>query len=319
MKLQFSIIIPIYNRTEELDELLSTIEVQSYEGSFDITIVDDGSSVSYSDIIDKYSEKLDIKYFYKENTGPGLSRNYGMNLAKGNYFIILDSDCLLPIDYLKEVEKALKDNYTDAFGGPDEAHDSFNYTQKAINYAMTSYLSTGGIRGKKNTAGKFQLRSFNMGLSKHAYEVTKGFSADRIGEDIDLTFRLWNNNIETQLIEKAFVYHKRRVDITMFYKQVNQFGKQRPILNKKYKGTAKLTYWFPSLFIIGLVFSLVVLLLGNSFFIKCYLLYIMAVFINSTYKTKNTIIAVMSIYTVFIQFTAYGTGFLQSFIKNIKK
>ena len=242
MKLAYSIIIPVYNRPVEIDELLRSLTEQTYTDQFEIIIVEDGSTLTSEAIVSKYSNLLNVKYFYKENSGAGASRNFGMQRAIGNYFVIFDSDCIIPPHYLEEVNKALIQNYTDAFGGADAAHESFTVIQKAINYSMTSFLTTGGIRGSKKAIDKFQPRSFNFGISKKAFEATAGFSAMKIGEDIDLTFRLWEHNFETQFIENAFVYHKRRVTFQQFFKQTFAFGKGRPFLNKKYPKTSKITY-----------------------------------------------------------------------------
>lgn len=235
-----------------------------------------------------------------------------MEKASGNYFIILDSDVIVPPQYLLEVSKVLKENYTDAFGGPDAAHESFTALQKAINYSMTSVLTTGGIRGKKKSVGKFQPRSFNLGMSKTAFEKTQGFSKMKNGEDIDLTFRLWENGFETQLIEKAFVYHKRRSTIQQFFKQTFGFGTARPILNIKYPETAKPTYWFPSLFIIGLDISLILAIFGYSQILYFYGFYFLLIFIDSLYQNKNIYVAFLSMITTLTQFLGYGLGFIQS-------
>ena len=257
MNLLYSIIIPVYNRPNEIDELLDSLTKQNFTGYFEVLIIEDGSAEKSDLIFEKYKNQLHLKYFFKENSGAGASRNFGMENALGTYFIILDSDVIVPEHYLSEVKKGLDTKYTDAFGGPDAAHVSFTPLQKAINYAMTSILTTGGIRGKKQAVGKFQPRSFNLGLSKIAFEKTQGFSKMKNGEDIDLTFRLWENEFDTQLLEKAFVYHKRRSSLKQFFKQTHGFGTARPILNKKYPETAKLTYWFPSLFIIGFAISII--------------------------------------------------------------
>ncbi|MDV7188483.1 glycosyltransferase [Lutibacter sp. TH_r2] len=315
MKLQFSIIIPVYNRPDEVDELLQSLTEQTYSGSFEVIVVEDGSSIKAEDIVLKYSEKLNIQYFFKENTGAGKSRNFGMEKAQGNYFIIFDSDCIIPSYYIEEVAKALTKNYTDAYGGADAAHKSFTTIQKAINYSMTSVFTTGGIRGKKNAVGKFQPRSFNFGISKKAFDKTKGFSEMKIGEDIDLTFRLWEADFKTQFIENAFVYHKRRSTFKQFFKQTFKFGEGRPFLNTKYPGTAKITYWFPSIFIVGLFFSVVILLIGIKFFLLCYGLYFGVIFIDSLIKNKSIVVACATILTTLTQFFGYGLGFLKGIIK----
>ena len=312
MKLKFSIIIPVYNRPKEIDELLESLTKQDFTNSFEILIIEDGSKESSDIIVQKYKLQLDLKYFYKENSGAGASRNFGIKKATGNYFIILDSDVIVPKVYLSEVNNALEANYTDAFGGPDAAHSSFTSLQKAINYSMTSVLTTGGIRGKKQAVGKFQPRSFNLGLSEKAFEQTAGFSKMKNGEDIDLTFRLWEKGFETQLIEKAFVYHKRRSTIPQFFKQTFGFGTARPILNIKYPETAKPTYWFPSLFIMGLDLSLIVLVFGYPQLFYCYLFYFSLIFLDSLRQNRNLKVAFLSIITSFTQFLGYGLGFLKS-------
>ena len=319
MKPSYSIIIPVYNRPEELDELLSSILVQEYTDTFEICVIEDGSQQKSNLIVEKYTNKLSIRYFEKENSGPGDSRNFGMKHAKGNYFIILDSDVILPKNYLSKVDKQLELNFTDAFGGPDAAHPNFTPLQKAINYSMTSFLTTGGIRGKKNSFGTFQPRSFNMGLSKTAFEKTKGFSDMRAGEDIDLTFRLWETGFKTQLIEKAFVYHKRRNSISSFFKQTFAFGTARPILNKKYPQSTKLTYWFPSLFIIGFDLSILLLIFGYWQLAILYVAYFVFVYADSTVKNRDFKVGFLSIFTSLTQFMGYGLGFLESQLFRNKK
>ena len=317
MLIKFSIIIPVYNRPKEIDELLESLIKQQFSDSFEVIIIEDGSKVTCKTIVKKYKPQLNIQYFFKENNGAGISRNYGMQHANGNYFIILDSDVILPKQYLFEVKKILQQNYTDAFGGPDAAHQNFTPLQKAINYSMTSLLTTGGIRGKKKGLGKFQPRSFNMGISKEAFLKTKGFNRFKVGEDIDLTFRLWKNGYTTQLIEEAFVYHKRRNTLNQFFNQTLVFGKARPQLNKRYPSTAKITYWFPSMFIVGLYISIILLLFGYWQFLAFYGVYILMIFLDSLLENKSVQVAFLSIITSLTQFLGYGWGFLQStFFKN---
>ncbi|MDB4205443.1 glycosyltransferase [Polaribacter sp.] len=312
MNLLYSIIIPVYNRPNEIDELLDSLTKQDFTDDFEVLIIEDGSAIKSDIIVEKYKSQLNIKYFFKENTGAGASRNFGMQRTLGNYFIILDSDVIVPEHYLSEVKKGLDIKYTDAFGGPDTAHASFTPIQKAINYAMTSMLTTGGIRGKKQAFVKFQPRSFNLGLSKIAFEKTQGFSKMKNGEDIDLTFRLWENEFETQLLEKAFVYHKRRSSLKQFFKQTHGFGTARPILNKKYPETAKFTYWFPSLFMIGFAISIILTIFGFSQILYFYGVYFSLIWIDSLFKSKNLLVAFLSIVASLTQFIGYGLGFLQS-------
>ncbi|UFH35137.1 glycosyltransferase [Flavobacterium acetivorans] len=313
----FSLIIPVYNRPDEVDELLESLSKSDYKENFEIVIVEDGSSVRCEDEVRKYESKLSISYYFKENSGPGDSRNFGMKKAKGDYFIIFDSDCIIPSQYLTEVDKALKENYVDCFGGPDKALDSFSDIQKAINFAMTSFLTTGGIRGGSEKIDKFQPRSFNMGISRKAFEASNGFGNIHPGEDPDLSIRLWNLGFETKLFSKAFVYHKRRIDWDKFSVQVNKFGKARPILNNWYPKYNKLTFFFPSFFILGFALAVVLLIFTIDFLLKLYLFYFLVLFLVSSYQNKSVKIGYLSVIAVWKQFYGYGTGFMESFVKII--
>lgn len=313
----FSLIIPVYNRPDEVEELLDSLSQLDYKEDFEIVIIEDGSTLRCDTEVHKYEDKLHLSYYYKENSGPGNSRNYGMNKAKGDYFIIFDSDCIIPKNYLTEVSNELNENYVDCFGGPDKALDSFSNIQKAINFAMTSFLTTGGIRGGSEKIDKFQPRSFNMGLSRKAFEASQGFGNIHPGEDPDLSIRLWNLGFETKLFSKAFVYHKRRIDWEKFSVQVNKFGKARPILNSWYPKHNKLTFFFPSVFIIGFAVALVLLIFNYDLLLKLYFIYFLVLFLASSYQNKNLKIGFLSIKAVWKQFFGYGTGFLVSFIKVI--
>ena len=311
----YSIIIPVFNRPDEVKELLESLNVQIFKKKFEVIIVEDGSSLPCKEIIDFYSNYLNIKYLYKENSGPGDSRNYGMQKASGDYFLIFDSDCIIPKSYLSNVDTFLNTNFFHCFGGPDAAHKSFSDIQKAINFTMTSVLTTGGLRGKSEKVIKFQPRSFNMGLSREAFEKTGGFGSIHPGEDPELVFKLWKLGYETILIKDAFVYHKRRLDWKKFYTQVNKFGKVRPILNHWYPEYKKITFWFPALFIIGLSVSIVLLLFKIILPFYLYLLYFLVLFFNSLIQIKNLKIAFYVLFAACIQFYGYGIGFLISQFK----
>lgn len=314
MELSFSFIIPVYNRPEEIKELLESFVNQTYHKPYEIVIVEDGSSEPSEEIIDEFRDALNISYCKKPNSGPGDSRNYGMQRAQGSYYIVLDSDCMLPPKYLAAVEKSLQKNYVHCYGGPDAAHSSFTLVQKAINYAMTSVLTTGGIRGSKKAVGKFQPRSFNMGISKIAFEAVGGYGNIHPGEDPDLTFRLWEKGYETKLIPEAFVYHKRRIDWVKFYNQMKKFGMVRPILNKWHPQTAKATYWFPTLFCLGLLVAIGLYFWGLAQPLWLYVFYFLMIFIDSLLKNRSLAVALLSLLAVSIQFLGYGYGFLKSTI-----
>jgi len=319
--LNFSIIIAVYQRKDELTELLSSLEKQT-DKDFEVIVVDDGSPDSLENIVNQFKSKLKIHYFFKENSGPAKSRNFGMEKAVGDYFIFLDSDTIVPENYIKIVRNALTKNYTDAYGGPDAADESFSNLQKAISFSMTSFLTTGGIRGGKKHVDKFQPRSFNMGISKKAFEKTGGFGNLRVGEDPDLSMTLWENGFETQLISEAFVYHKRRTSIKKFAHQVYQFGVARPILNQRHPKFKKTTFWFPTVFSLGILVSILctvfyfcltanLLLLIPAF---GYMVYFFLVFIFSAMENQKFKVGFLAVVTTSIQFISYGYGFLKSWI-----
>lgn len=315
----FSIIIPLYNRPQEIEELLATLTLQTYT-QFEVLIIEDGSANSAEDIVKSYADQLDISYYYKENAGQGFARNYGFERAKGDYFVIFDSDCLIPEDYLEIVKDYLYDHYLDAYGGPDAAHDSFTPVQKAISYGMTSIFTTGGIRGNKNHMGQFHPRSFNMGLSREVWEKVGGFKITRLGEDIEYSIRIHDNGFKIGLIPGASVFHKRRTSLFQFYKQIHFFGRARINIYKHFPAELKLVHFFPAVFTLGIIAVIVLNIfhsplayLGNVFL----LVYFMLIFFHSLILNRSIKVAFLSIISSFIQLTAYGLGFIQDFIKRI--
>jgi dephospho-CoA kinase len=316
--MRFSVVIPVYNRPDEVDELLASLVASTYTEPYEVVIVEDGSSQPCDAIVARYREKLNISYYEKANSGPGDSRNFGMRKAKGDYFLIFDSDCIIPADYLSQVAFELDQQYVDCFGGPDKAHPSFTKVQKAINFAMTSALTTGGVRGgsKKN----FQPRSFNMGLSKAAFEASGGFGSIHPGEDPDLVMRLWKMGYKTRLFPNASVYHKRRIDWDKFWIQVGKFGKARPILNQWHPQFVKPTYFFPALFVIGFYLSAILLIFAVDELLKLYFIYFFAVLIAAIIQTRSIIIGWLGLEAAIRQFFGYGHGFIKSwFALNILK
>ena len=310
--MKYSFIIPVYNRPDEVKELLETLVQQTFTGDFETLVIEDGSTLSSQEVVDSFQNRIDITYLTKPNTGPGDSRNFGMQRAKGDYFIILDSDCLLPTHYLDAVNDFLQQNYVDCFGGADAATDTFTPIQKAINYAMTSLLTTGGIRGSKHTIGRFEPRSFNMGISRKAFEATGGLGYIHPGEDPDLTIRLWKAGFQTAFIEEAFVYHKRRISWEKYNIQVRKFGQTRAILNLWHPSYRKIVHWFPTLFLLGFVFAFLATVFGYWEFLLPYLIYFTLIFFDSRHINHSTEIGFLSIKAVCIQFFSYGIGFLQA-------
>lgn len=307
-----SIVIAIFNRKDELFELLQSLSFQT-DKAFEIVIVDDGSKIDLKPTIEVFKENLDIHYFRKENSGPGLSRNYGARRAKNEWLIFVDSDVIVEKDYIENIKKSITEIPCDAFGGADKAHKGFNVIQKAISYSMTSVFTTGGIRGNKKAVTKFQPRSFNMGVRKSAFEKVGGFSNLRIGEDPDLSMTLWENGFTTAFFDTIAVYHKRRVDFGKFSKQVYQFGCARPILNQRHPNYVKISFAFPSLFLLGYILGFTeYFVFHNGFILAMYGLYTFLVFFHALYKTKNISIASMAIMATYIQMFSYGYGFLKS-------
>jgi glycosyltransferase involved in cell wall biosynthesis len=312
----FSIIIPLYNRPQEIQELLYTLTLQSYS-NFEVLIIEDGSTDDAKEIVDAYQDQLNIHYFFKPNEGQGFARNYGFERSKGDYFIIFDSDCLIPTDYLENVNKHLANQYLDAFGGPDAAHSSFTPIQKAISYAMTSTFTTGGIRGKsKNAGGQFHPRSFNMGISRAVWEKVGGFLITRLGEDIEYSIRIHQAGFKIGLIPDAIVYHKRRTSFKQFWKQLHFFGRARINITTFFPHTLKPVHFFPALFTIFLLISLFSNLFLRTLAPTCNFLisvYILLIFFDAWAKNKSAKVAFLSIFASFIQLTAYGFGFMQDF------
>lgn len=297
--MKYSFIIPVFNRSDEVDELLQSLEGQTIK-DFEVILVEDGSEDRCEDVAKKYSDKLDIRYFFKENGGPGPARNYGAERASGEYLLILDSDCVIPEGYLQAIEDELTLSLADAFGGPDRAHESFTDLQKAINYSMTSFFTTGGIRGGKKKMDKFYPRSFNMGVRKDLYKKLGGFSEMRFGEDIDFSIRIFESGAVCRLFPEAWVWHKRRTDFRKFFRQVHNSGIARINLEKRHPGTLKLVHLLPTAFTVSCI--TIVIPIIYSFVIFC----------DSSLRNRSLHIGLLSIPAAFIQLTGYGTGFIKA-------
>lgn len=305
-----SLIIPVYNRPQEVDELLQSLTKQSQK-DFEVIIVEDGSKERSDAIVESYSDRLPLSYFYIPNGGPGQARNFGATKATGDYFIVLDSDCILPPDYISSVMRELEDTKADAFGGPDKASEHFTPIQKAINYSMTSFFTTGGIRGGKKKIDKFYPRSFNMGVRKEVYEKLGGFSRIRFGEDIDFSIRIYKGGYKVRLFPSAWVYHKRRTDWKKFYRQVYNSGIARINLYLKYPDSLKAVHLLPAIFTIG-VLSCVILGFFHYLFFFPVVLFSLMVFVDSSIQNKSIKIGFLSIIASFIQLFGYGLGFISA-------
>ena len=316
MDIRFSLIIPVFNRPDEVRELLQSLTEQSYK-DFQVVIVEDGSSQPAEEEVKAFAEKLNIAYYFKENEGPGLTRNFGARLALGNYFIFFDSDCLIPPQYMQVVHDSLSSHWLDVFGGPDAAHPSFTPVQKAISYSMTSFFTTGGIRGGSKKVDTFHPRSFNMGFSKEVFEKTGGYSSMRFGEDLDMSMRIVEAGYKAGLIREAFVYHKRRTDFRKFFKQIHNSGIARINLNKRHPGTLKAVHFIPAMFVLYIPFCLLTLLLGCWYFTALLGLYFVMIFFDALAQYKSLQVAFLAMQATAVQHTAYGTGFLKAFWRRV--
>ena len=315
----FSIIIPLYNRPQEIKELLETLVVQTYK-QFEVLVIEDGSDKGAAEIVKSFSDKLSIRYFVKANEGQGFTRNFGFERATGDYFVIFDSDCLIPANYLQIVNESLIENYLDAYGGPDDAHPSFTPIQKAISYAMTSPFTTGGSRGSKKAIGQFHPRSFNMGISRQVWEKAGGFIITRLGEDIEFSIRIHAMGFKIGLIPDAKVYHKRRTNFLKFYKQLHFFGRARINVYKFFPQGLKLMHFFPAFVTLSLLFTLLANLISWPIAALCNFLlvvYILLIFFHSWVKNKSVKVAFLSIIAAFTLLIAYGLGFMQDFVKRV--
>jgi glycosyltransferase involved in cell wall biosynthesis len=318
---KYSVIVPVFNRPVEVRDLLQSLSKQTY-GSFEVLIIEDGSTETCKHVCEEYSKKIDIQYFYKENSGQGFSRNYGFERATGDYLIQFDSDAVIPPMYFDVVERNLNMNDWDAFGGPDASAPNFTPIQKAISYAMTSVFTTGGIRGKKNNlGGQFHPRSFNFGLSRQVYETVGGYKITRMGEDIEYSIRIIENGFKVGLIPEAYVYHKRRTTISQFFKQLHFFGRARINIGRFYPSQLKLVHYFPLAFTC-FIFSIPVLLLLNvglgGIALIFLMLYLLLILVESSIKNNSVVIGLLSIVTCVTQLTGYGIGFAAELLKNKK-
>ncbi|MCS6823505.1 MAG: glycosyltransferase [Cytophagaceae bacterium] len=311
----FSVVIPVYNRPEELKELLESLKQQDYK-NFEVIVVDDGSSIPGKEVAEHFKNDLSLQYYYKNNEGRSIARNYGIDKARGEYIIIFDSDCIIPSGYFTNVSEYLKKNRLDCFGGPDRAHPSFTPIQQAISYSLTSVLTTGGMRGSRHSTTKFYPRSFNMGFTKHVAEAIGGFLNIPLAEDLDFSMRAEKSGFRIGLIESAYVYHKRRTDFAKFYRQLNRFGIGRINLYMRHKEALKLTHFFPSIF---MIFSLSSVLLSilNPLYIVPLATYTFCIFFDASVKNNSFKIGILSVAATYVQMYAYANGFNKAFIKRI--
>ena len=327
--MKYSIIVPVFNRPDEVDELLESLTRQTLK-NFEVVIVEDGSKIPCKDVCDKYANILDLHYYAKPNSGPGQSRNYGAERANGEWLIVLDSDVVLPDGYLQAVENELQDIPADAWGGPDAAHPSFTPVQKAISYSMTSFFTTGGIRGGKAKLDKFYPRSFNMGIRREVYQQLGGFSKMRFGEDIDFSYRIVEAGYKPRLFPDAWVWHKRRTDLNKFYRQVYNSGIARINLEKRHPGTLKLVHLLPTVFTVGVIGLILISAVGRAlmhyvdrdqFYWMCFapwipiILYSAIIFIDSSIKNRSIRVGLLSVPAAFTQLMGYGFGFIESWWK----
>ena len=318
---KYSIIIPVYNRPDEVDELLESLANQSYT-NFEVIIIEDGSTLKCLSVVEKYTGNLSVKYFDRPNVGQGFARNFGFSVAEGDYFIVFDSDVVVPKDYLQILNQSLGNQWLDAFGGPDAASPDFSDLQKAISYSMTSFFTTGGIRGKEKGIGKFQPRSFNMGISPKTFQKTGGFAKRDMGEDVEFSLRMEKLNLKVGLIAEAYVYHKRRGDFKDFFKQIFSFGRTRILLSQYDPKILKAVHFFPMIFTLACLSIPFWFFISKPIFMLSIIflsIYILLNFMDSYLKNKSAKVGLLSIIAVFVQLFAYGLGFISEGWKNITR
>lgn len=327
--MKYSFVIPVYNRPDEVDELLKSLTEQN-EKDFEVIIVEDGSTRTCKEVCQGYAGALDLHYYVKPNSGPGQSRNYGSEHAQGEYIIVLDSDVVLPAGYLSAVNAEIDGDGADAFGGPDRAHASFTDTQKAINYSMTSFFTTGGIRGGKKKLDRFYPRSYNMGIRKDVYMRLGGFSKMRFGEDIDFSIRLFKAGCRVRLFPEAWVWHKRRTDFRKFFRQVFNSGIARINLYKIYPESLKIVHLLPTVFTVGVTALILLSAMGrilmeyddiHRWYWMCaapwlpILFYCLLIFADSAMHNRSMRVGLLSVPAAFIQLFGYGCGFITAWWK----
>lgn len=308
---RFSVIVPVYNRIGEVEDLLKSLAEQSCK-DFEVVLVEDGSTERCDQVARKYAEKVDVKYFYKENEGRSIARNYGLERAQGDYFVFFDSDCVIPPDYFATLSRCLDKNPLDCFGGPDAAHDSFTDMQKAINFSMTAFLTTGGIRGGRVQLEKFVPRTFNMGYSRKVWETVGGFR-EMFSEDIDMSTRVRKAGFSIGLVREAYVFHKRRVNLRLFARQIYVFGMSRITLYLLYPESLKIVHWLPAVFVLGTTAMILLSIFWNVWAIAPLVAYLLALFATALASTRSLKIACMGVVAAIVQLGGYGIGFLKAF------
>ncbi len=313
---RFSVIVPVYNRIDEVQDLLESLACQCDKDAFEVVIVEDGSTEPCSEIVESYKDKIDVKYYYKENEGRSIARNYGLERATGDFFVFFDSDCVIPADYFATLSRRLDERPLDCFGGPDAAHESFTSTQKAINHAMTSFLTTGGIRGGKVQLEKFVPRTFNMGYSREVYDKVGGFR-EMFSEDIDMSTRIRQAGFSIGLLRDAYVYHKRRVDMKKFLRQVYVFGMSRITLKLLYPDSLKIVHALPAVAVILGVIMLALAVTVSWWWLLPIGVYLLAIFVSALVATRSLVIALKAMPASIIQICGYGCGFIKAFFLKI--
>ncbi len=314
--MHLSVIVPVFNRPLEIRDLLESLSVQT-DPTFEVIVVEDGSTSKCDGAVDACKSKLDINYIYRANSGPGQARNVGSWFAKGDYLIFLDSDCVLPAQYIETIKKSLSLDYADAFGGPDKAREDFTLLQRGINYSMTSFFTTGGIRGGSEKLGKFHPRSFNMGYSMEVFERTGGFSAMRFGEDIDMSIRITLTGFKTRLIRDAYVYHRRRTNLPRFFKQVYNSGIARINLYKRHPHSLKAVHLAPAVFTVGVAVILTLSLSVSRYFLLLLLFHVVFILLDATLRNRSVLVGLLAVVASYVQLLGYGIGFMHAFVSRI--
>ncbi len=317
-----SVITPSYNRASELEHLMRSISAQSIDHNlFELIISDDGSTDDTEALINSWQEKasFSIKYISQENKGPGAARNHGLEKSIGELILFIDSDCEAHPKWIETIVDEYHKSEFDACGGPDGGKKDFTLLQKAIDYSMTSFFTTGGMRGhSEKMISKFYPRTHNMGVKRDKYEAVGGFGNLRHGQDIEFSHRIRTSGGKIRFIKNALVYHRRRTSLRQFIKQVFNWGVARINLGKIDTAMLEPVHFLPSLSILLSLFIILIIYQLDWGISEIFLLFfspLSIICLLGALNKKDLRVFPILLLVIPIQIFGYGLGFLQAYIR----